>query len=119
MIRPSLASAFAIQSAGMALPSLSASSVAAISGAVFFGGTFMGITALTMTAAREIAPAAVARLIASLTVLYGVGQVIGPIAAGALSRRLGDPRPAVLAAALAVGVGAAIVAWPRPRRAGR
>jgi predicted MFS family arabinose efflux permease len=111
--RASLAAAFATQSAGMALPSLSTSAAAAVAGAIFFGGTFIGITALTMNAAREIAPAAVARLIASLTVLYGVGQVIGPIAAGAISRRAGDPRPAVLAAALAVGVGAAIVAWPR------
>jgi MFS family permease len=115
-LRPALAAAFAAQSAGMALPSLSSSAAAAVAGAVFFGGTFMGITALTMTAAREIAPAAVARLIASLTVLYGIGQVIGPVAAGAISRRAGDPRPAVLAAAVAVGVGAAIVAWPPARR---
>jgi MFS family permease len=115
-IRPALAAAFATQSAGMALPSLSSSAAAAVAGAVFFGGTFIGITALTMTAAREIAPAAVSRLIASLTVLYGIGQVIGPIAAGAISRRAGDPRPAVLAAAVAVGVGAVIVAWPPARR---
>ncbi|HET7754745.1 MAG TPA: YbfB/YjiJ family MFS transporter [Anaeromyxobacteraceae bacterium] len=115
-LRAALAIAFAVQAAGMALPSISASAAAAIAGAVLFGGTFMGITALTMTAAREIAPAAVARLIASLTVLYGVGQVIGPIVAGAISRRAGDPRPAVLAAALAVGVGGAIVAWPPRRR---
>ena len=115
-LRRALATAFAVQCAGMALPSLSTSAAAAISGAVFFGGTFIGIVALTMTAAREIAPAAVARLIASLTVLYGIGQAIGPLAAGAISRRTGDPRSAVLAAAVAVGIGAAIIAWPRARR---
>jgi MFS family permease len=114
-VRAALAAAFAAQSAGMALPSLSSSAAAAIGGAVFFGGTFIGITALTMTAAREIAPHATARLIGSLTVLYGIGQAIGPVAAGAVARSLGDPRPAVLGAALAVGVGAAVIAWPARR----
>lgn len=115
-LRASLATAFTVQALGMALPSLSASAEAAAAGAVFFGGTFIGITALTMTAAREIAPGAVARLIASLTVLYGIGQAIGPAAAGVISRRAGDPRPAVLAASLAVAIGGAIVGWPSSRR---
>jgi predicted MFS family arabinose efflux permease len=115
-LRVSLATAFTVQALGMALPSLSASAGAAAAGAVFFGGTFIGITALTMTAAREIAPGAVARLIASLTVLYGIGQAIGPAAAGVISRRAGDPRPAVLAASLAVAIGGAIVWWPSSRR---
>jgi MFS family permease len=113
-LRASLATAFTVQA--LALPSLSASAGAAAAGAVFFGGTFIGITALTMTAAREIAPGAVARLIASLTVLYGIGQAIGPAAAGVISRRAGDPRPAVLAASLAVAIGGAIVWWPSSRR---
>ena len=89
----------------MALPSLSGSAAAALAGAALFGGTFIGIVALAMAAGRALAPATPARVIGTLTAIYGVGQILGPIAAGALSQRLGDPRPAVLAAAAAVAAG--------------
>ena len=44
----------------------------------------------------------------------GVGQILGPILAGALSHRPGDPAPAVLAAA-AVAPGGALLAAPDRR----
>jgi MFS family permease len=116
-LRAALVLAHGVQAVGMSLPSLSPSAAAAITGAILFGNTFIGIVTLAMSAARALAPHAFARAVATLTALYGVGQIAGPLAAGALSRRLGDPRPGVLGAAGAVALGGLLLAWPsrRPR----
>ncbi len=108
-----LALAYLVQAVGMALPSLSRSPAAALGGAALFGGTFMGITTLALAAGRTLAPAAAGRVIGTLTALYGVGQILGPLLAGALSERLGDPRPGVLLAAGAVALGGLILATAR------
>jgi MFS family permease len=110
-LRRGLAAAHLVQALGMALPSLSASPAAALLGAALFGGTFIGIVTLAMSAGRTLAPAAPGRIVGTLTAIYGVGQVLGPLLAGWLSQRLGDPRPAVLAAAGAVALGGLMV-WP-------
>ncbi|MBI5068004.1 MAG: YbfB/YjiJ family MFS transporter [Deltaproteobacteria bacterium] len=114
-LRGALVVAYLTQAAGMALPSVSNAAASAVVGAALFGSTFLGIVVLTMSAARLLVPRALGRAVGTLTALYGVGQIIGPIAAGALSQRLGDPRPAVLLASLAVAAGAALLAWPSPR----
>jgi MFS family permease len=108
--RRALVWAFALQGAGMAVSGAFSSLAAALVGALLFGGTFMGITTVTLARAREIDPARGARTIGTLTVLYGVGQVLGPLLAGALSRAAGSPRPAVVAASLAVMAGALLLA---------
>jgi MFS family permease len=115
-LRRALVVAHLTQAAGMALPSLSSSAAAALAGAALFGGTFVGIVALAMSAGRALAPATPGRVVGTLTAGYGVGQIIGPLAAGALSQRLGDPRPAVLLAAAAVAAGGLLLV-PRSRRA--
>ena len=109
-LRRALAAAYLLQAAGMALPALWRSGTAALAGAALFGGTFMGITTLAMAAGRALAPEAPGRMVATLTAVYGVGQVLGPLLAGSLSRRVGDHGPAVLAAAAAVGLGGALLA---------
>jgi predicted MFS family arabinose efflux permease len=108
-----LALAYLVQAVGMALPSLSSSPAAALAGAALFGGTFMGITTLALATGRTLAPAAPGRAIGTLTALYGVGQILGPVLAGALSARLGDPRPGVLVAAGAVALGGLLLATAR------
>ena len=108
--RGALALAHVVQAVGIALPALSPSAGAALAGAALFGGTFMGITTLAMAVGRSLAPGSTGRIVGTLTAVYGVGQILGPLAAGALSHRLGDTRPAVLAAAGAVALGGALVA---------
>ena len=117
--RPALATAYFLQAIGMSLPSVSTSRGAALAGAALFGGTFMGITTLAMAAGRSLAPAAPGRIVGTLTAVYGVGQILGPLLAGALSQRLRDPRPAVLAAAGAVAAGGALLAVCRGRSSAR
>ena len=117
-VRRALALAHLIQAAGMALPAASRTPAAALAGAGLFGATFVGIVTLAMLAGRALAPASPGRVVGTLTAVYGVGQMLGPLLAGALAERLGDPRPAVLAAAGVVAAGGLLVA-PGPRRASR
>jgi len=119
--RWALVAAFLLQATGMALPAVSSAAWGALVGALLFGGTFMGIVTMTLEAGRRLMPEAVARAVGSLTAVYGVGQVIGPMAAGWASRALGDPRPAVLAAAGAVAVGGLVLVGGRhpPAERGR
>jgi MFS family permease len=81
---------------------------------LLFGGTFIGIVTLAMDLGRRLSPASAGRIIGTLTAGYGVGQALGPALAGWLTRAVGDPAPAVLAAAAAVGLGALLLG---PRRA--
>jgi MFS family permease len=108
-IRRTLSLAHFLQGAGMALASVATSAGAALAGAALFGSTFMGITTLAMAAGRSLAPEAPGRIVGTLTAVYGVGQILGPLLAGALSERLGDPRPAVLAAGAAVALGGVLL----------
>jgi predicted MFS family arabinose efflux permease len=104
-----LALAYGLQAIGLALPVVSASAAAAAAAAVLFGGTFIGITSLTMAETRRrTPPALLARAIAVLTVVFGLGQALGPLAAAWLAGADGDFRRALGAASIAVLAGGAL-----------
>ena len=77
-----LALAYVAQLAGILLPIVTGSAAAAILSAVFFGGTFMAITALVLALGRS---AAKGHGFAILTAGFGLGQILGPLAAGYLA----------------------------------
>jgi predicted MFS family arabinose efflux permease len=105
-----LGAAFALQTFGILLPVLSEAWWAAAGSAVLFGGTFTGIAALTLTHARQMAGARGTGLVVGLlTVAYGIGQVIGPLLAAALSVGPAGFGLALLAASAAVAVGGLLV----------
>ncbi|WP_147804890.1 YbfB/YjiJ family MFS transporter [Alkalicoccus halolimnae] len=79
-----LRAAYAVQLTGLLLPVFSSSEVMIVISAVCFGITFMGITMLTISLANEAFPRQSQRAIGNLTGLYGIGQLLGPLAAGAL-----------------------------------
>jgi predicted MFS family arabinose efflux permease len=78
--------------------------------AVLVGGTFMGLTALGLIRARALASGAPRRALALMTAAFGLGQIIGPSFAGALSDRLGGFAAPSLVAATALLIAAAL-AW--------
>jgi predicted MFS family arabinose efflux permease len=105
-----LIAAHLVQALGIVLPVLSGSLAAALLAAVLFGGTFVGITLLAFNLAARIAPAQSGRLIATLTTAYGLGQILGPIAAGFLAGEGGSFDHSLLAAGAVVALGALLLA---------
>lgn len=77
---------------------------------VLVGGTFMGVTSLGLTRGRELAAHNPQRGLALMTSAFGIGQIVGPSFAGALSERLGSFTLPSIAAALALVVAAMLAA---------
>jgi MFS family permease len=94
-----LAVALGIQAVCLAAPVFSQSAWAVILAAVALGGTFIGITVFAAGLGRDIFPRMTNAAVSRLTVLYSVGQIVGPIVATQLALRYGSYNPALLAAA--------------------
>lgn len=96
-------------SVAMSLP------VGPLLGGFFLGGTFIAITALGLQAGRVLSPQAPRRAFALMTASFGIGQLIGPLVAGALAERSGGSFfvPSI-AAAIVLVISAAIV-WSAGR----
>jgi MFS family permease len=98
-----LALAYVAQFVAILLPVISVTAVAALLAAVLFGGTFMAITALVLALGRE---AAKGQGFAVLTAGFGVGQILGPLAAGYLvAGRARDFNEALLVSAGVILIG--------------
>jgi predicted MFS family arabinose efflux permease len=99
-----LAVACAAQAVSMIAPFVLPAAASACVLAVGLGGTFIGIAALSTALARHLRPARVSAAIGLLTALYGVGQVIGPLAATRIMLDTGSYRVALLLAAVLLGL---------------
>lgn len=95
-----------IQAVGIALPAISDSSTSFYLSAILFGATFMGVTTLATAFARNKNPLDSARVIAIMTTIYALGQMIGPSIAGVLSAETESYSWALLGAAVLVFGGA-------------
>ena len=106
---PALASALLLQSIGIVLPVVTGNGIAAIASAILFGGTFMGIATLAVGFGRQLAPHDAARAIGTLTALFGVGQIIGPLAGSWLAQMSGGFAWPLMAASGAVALAALLL----------
>jgi len=107
-----LIAAHVVQAAGIIAPVFFGSLWVSLLAAVCFGGTFMGITAVAVAFGGRIARHP-ARMVGLLTAAFGLGQMIGPVAAGWLAERQGGFDGSLLFAAAAVLAGAGLLALGR------
>jgi len=104
--RRALALNLLVQAVGVMLPALGDSAFLYLGSAVLVGGSFMGTVTIAMPAARAVADRVRFNMLAAMTALYGVGQIVGPLVASALRGLTGSFIPALGAAAGALLVGA-------------
>ncbi|MGB5947138.1 MAG: YbfB/YjiJ family MFS transporter [Paenisporosarcina sp.] len=95
-----------IQAVGIVLPAISTSSASFYVSAILFGATFMGVTTLATAYARNKNPLGSARIIAIMTTIYALGQMIGPSLAGVLTAETESYSWALSGAAFLVFIGA-------------
>lgn len=105
--------AYVAQIVAILLPALSGAAWAALLSALLFGGTFMAITALVLAVGRH---GAGGRGFAVLTAGFGVGQVLGPLAAGYLVAGGSDFTLTLYVSAAIVGLGLLFLALAAAQR---
>jgi len=110
-----LVGCYLILAVAIGLPALSTAFLPAMLSAALFGAMVVGVTMLGLAMGRRLTPASTARTTGVLTVAFGLGQIVGPVAAGWTAQRTGSfDLPLALAAAL-VAAGAAILIVQRRR----
>ncbi|HEY0396106.1 MAG TPA: YbfB/YjiJ family MFS transporter [Candidatus Elarobacter sp.] len=90
------------QGLALIVPAFAGGAAGALVLAFGLGATFMGITALGTSLGRSYRPARSTAAIGLLTVLYGIGQIIGPLVATQIALVTGSYRAAMPVAASAL-----------------
>jgi predicted MFS family arabinose efflux permease len=113
-----LALALAIQTAGILAATLSDSAAAVVVAAIALGGTFIAITLFATGLARDMFPHRTSAAVSRLTVLYSIGQMLGPPIATQLALHSGSYSSALLCAGAAAAIAAftTLLAVHEPRR---
>ncbi|MBL4783661.1 MAG: YbfB/YjiJ family MFS transporter [Porticoccaceae bacterium] len=81
---------YLIHAVGIVLPAIQASLLFALLSACLYGFTFIGIVSIVLTMAGRFYPTKPAKLMGTLTMSYGVPQIIAPTIAGYLAVSTGN-----------------------------
>lgn len=105
----------AVTGLGALIPFFSNSAVALTISAAIFGCAFFAVTSSTTAFARfNYPPDAWPKAIGVLTMAFGVGSMLGPMAAGAVSDATGHLNAMLAISAALLALGAAVAACQRP-----
>jgi predicted MFS family arabinose efflux permease len=104
------AAACLVEAAGVALSVLWIAAPGFLLAAALLGGTFMGLTALGLAEARRLSRGDPRRAIALMTAAFGLGQIVGPVFAGAARDLTGSFTAPSLAASAALVLAALLAA---------
>ena len=106
-----------VNAAGAALPLLGHSTALLATSAMVFGVAFFAVVGSTTAFVRfNYPPAAWPTGIAALTISFGIGQTLGPIAVGAVTDAMGSLSYALNVSAAMLAVGAIAAAFQRRLR---
>jgi predicted MFS family arabinose efflux permease len=111
-----LATVLAVVALGALLPLLSDSAPAAYASALLFGASFLAVVTASTAIARRALPAHHwTQAIATLTVVFALGQCVGPVLAGALADSATGIR-AGLTVSVAILIAGTVLALLQPHR---
>jgi predicted MFS family arabinose efflux permease len=98
---------FILQIIGISMPIFSHNSISLIMSSLLFGATFLGLTTLFMSKGQQLMYKAngKANYVATLTVIYSVGQMIAPSISGLLIGDSGNYNAALIFATIILVVG--------------
>ncbi|MFN4900534.1 MAG: YbfB/YjiJ family MFS transporter [Betaproteobacteria bacterium] len=91
--------------AGILLPLAGGGLFGPIAGALCFGFTFAGIVSMMMGLAGRFYPTRPAKMMSTLTIAYGIAQILAPALTGWISERTGSYNAGLLVAAVVMTVG--------------
>jgi len=113
-----LAAVMAVLATGAALPLVSAHPAVMLLSAALFGlAMFSAPSSVSSFIKRALPKPAWGSSMASFTVVFAAGQIIGPVAAGWLADRMGSLMPGLAASAGLLGLGALLALVQRDLRA--
>ncbi len=112
-----LVAALLLLAIGCAAPALAHNTAGALTSAFGLGGSFMAISMLALGIVRELDPARSSTRIAQATLIFSIGQVLGPLFTAYSYEHTRAYGNALLVAALALvlAAGIVVVAVPRTR----
>lgn len=87
-----------VQASGVVLPAFSQSLLFCLLSALLVGFTFTGTVTIALPEAKRLAHLVRFNMIAAMTAIYGIGQIIGPLVAGELYGITGSFNGALMAA---------------------
>ena len=107
----SMAILSAVLAIATAIPAMTAAPPAIFLSGLLFGAVFLSVVASTTVLVRHnLPPAAWAAAIAAFTIVFALGQIIGPLMVGWISDRSGTLQSGLLASAMTLLLGA-LLGW--------